>query len=120
VTEEEVTEEEVTEEEVIPAEDVTEEEAMTTEVSIQDNSFTPSTVIILTGESVKWTNLNSVAHTVTQIETVAETYFDSGTIEPGESYDFLFTEAGTYEYYCSIHPSERGTVIVEEGEVSEF
>ncbi len=101
--------EEVTEE---PTEEVTEEEVMATEVSIQDNSFTPSTVTILTGKSVKWTNLDSVAHTVTQAGEVI--YIDSGTIEPGDSYEFLFTETGTYEYYCSIHPSEGGTVIVEE------
>ncbi|MGB4306314.1 MAG: plastocyanin/azurin family copper-binding protein [Methanosarcina flavescens] len=32
----------------------------------------------------------------------------------GDSYEFLFTEAGNYDYYCSIHPEMRGTVVVQE------
>jgi len=82
----------------------------TAEVSIEDNTFVPSTVTISTGQTVRWTNLDSVSHTVTG----TETSFGSQSLNQGDSYEFLFTDAGTYEYYCSIHPEMRGTVIVEE------
>lgn len=77
-------------------------------MSINDFAFNPESVTVSAGDIVRWTNLDSAAHTVTGPN------FDSGTLQEGESYEFLFTDAGTYEYYCSLHPSMRGTVIVEE------
>jgi hypothetical protein len=38
--------------------------------------------------------------------------FDSGTLQPGESYSYTFNEAGTYAYYCRIHPDMTGAVTV--------
>lgn len=78
------------------------------EVSIKDSAFNPKSVTVLKGDTVRWTNLDSTAHTITG------STFDSGTLQEGESYDFPCANAGTYEYHCSIHPSMKGTVIVEE------
>lgn len=77
------------------------------EVSIKNFSFNPESVTISTGDTVRWTNMDSASHTVTG------TSFGSQTLAPGDSYEFLFTNAGTYEYHCSIHPSMKGTVTVE-------
>lgn len=85
----------------------------TVEVSIEDFDFEPESVTISTGDTVRWTNMDSVDHTVTG------SIFDSGTLEEGDSYEFTFTEAGTFEYYCSIHPEMEGTVTVTDGEMTD-
>lgn len=82
------------------------------EVSIENNAFIPATVNISTGDTVRWTNLDPTTHTVTGVGTS----FGSEALNQGDSYEFLFTNAGTYDYYCSIHPSMKGTVIVKEKE----
>ncbi|WP_410509194.1 cupredoxin family copper-binding protein [Methanosarcina hadiensis] len=80
----------------------------TVEVMIEDNAFNPATVNISAGDTVRWTNLDSTPHAV------RGPTFGIENLGPGASYEFLFTDQGTYEYYCSIHPEMRGTVIVEE------
>jgi plastocyanin len=79
-------------------------------VSIQDFFFSPDTVVIFTGTAVRWTNEGNENHTVTSEGGL----FDSGTLQPGESFEYLFDVAGTYHYSCTIHPSMTGTVIVIE------
>jgi len=81
-------------------------------VSIVDSSFDPETITISAGQTVRWTNLDTVAHTVKG----TGTSFGSPSLAQGGSYEFLFTDPGTYEYYCSIHPSMRGTVVVTDEE----
>lgn len=80
------------------------------EVAIENNSFNPATVNISTGDTVRWTNLDTASHTVTG----TGTNFRSEVLNQGDSYEFLFTDAGNYDYYCSIHPEMRGTVVVQE------
>ena len=82
------------------------------EVTIKDNAFNPATVNISTGDTVRWTNLDSITHRVTG----TGTNFGSENLNQGDSYEFLFTEPGTYDYYCSIHPSIKGTVVVTKKE----
>ena len=78
----------------------------TFEVSIDDFAFDPTSVTISTGDTVRWTNMDSADHTATG------SAFDSGILEEGDSYEFTFTETGTFEYNCSIHPEMQGTVTV--------
>jgi len=66
---------------------------------------------------VTWTNNDAVGHTVTSgssTGTVAspDGLFDSGDIAPGETFSYTFTEAGTFDYFCTPHPWMMGTVIV--------
>ncbi|HII93449.1 MAG TPA: cupredoxin family copper-binding protein [Methanosarcina sp.] len=96
---------------VAPVSDVTPQpvdKGKIVEVDIQNSSFNPQSVEILTGDTVRWTNKDSIAHTVTGPT------FDSKVLENGDTYEFLFTDAGTYNYKCSIHPSMKGTVVVAE------
>jgi len=79
------------------------------EVSIQNMLFTPSQVTINKGQTVTWTNNDSVAHTVTS-DTGSE--LSSETIEPGAKYNHTFNTAGSFQYHCSIHSSMRGTIVV--------
>jgi plastocyanin len=79
------------------------------EVYIQNFAFTPSTITITTNTTITWTNKDASAHTVTSNDGT----FDSGSIASGVAYARKFTVAGTYNYYCSIHPTMLGKVIVQ-------
>jgi plastocyanin len=81
--------------------------AETVDVKIQNDSYNPDSITISNGDTVKWTNLDAGVHTV------VGTDFSSGDISSGKSYEHKFTKAGTYNYYCSIHPSMKGVVIVK-------
>lgn len=79
-------------------------------VDISDMMFTPSQINISKGDTVTWTNSDSVAHTVTADNGNGP---NSSPIAPGDKYSYTFTQAGSYQYHCSIHPSMRGTIVVK-------
>lgn len=60
------------------------------------------------GTTVVVTNEDGSPHTWTERNGV----FQSGTLEQGDTFEFTFTEAGTFEYFCAIHPSMTGTITV--------
>jgi plastocyanin len=80
------------------------------EISIKGFAFEPSTVNIKKGTEVTWTNEDSATHII-----VSDTGNDlnSDAISQGETYVHTFSNSGTYNYHCSIHPSMKGTIIVE-------
>ena len=75
--------------------------------------YSPSTITVVVGvnNTVVWTNQDNMEHTVTAIDKS----FDSGLMQPGQTFTWTFTSPGTYTYYCTIHPWMRGTVIVKSG-----
>jgi plastocyanin len=89
-------------------------------VSIVDFAFTPKTITVPVGTTVRWTNNGNAPHTVTS--TSSPKAFDSGTLNSGDTFQHTFTTAGQFPYRCNIHPSMTGTVIVEQQkeEVQEF
>jgi plastocyanin len=78
-------------------------------VTIAGFAFDPATVTIQDGDSVTWTNQDSVAHTAT----AGHGSFDTGPIANGASDTVTFDTAGTFAYICSIHPQMTGSVVVE-------
>jgi len=78
-------------------------------VSIDNLSYNPSSLTITVGETVTWSNDDALDHTVT-----SEDMFDSGLLSSGDTFEYTFDEAGTFDYTCTIHPSMQGTIIVEE------
>jgi len=80
----------------------------TVNVSIENFSFSPASISVSAGDTVVWTNNDSVAHTVTSTDGA----FDTGDIAPGASASVTFENAGTFAYICSIHPSMTGSVDV--------
>jgi plastocyanin len=80
------------------------------EVTIDNFSFTPQTLTIPAGATVKWTNKDDVPHTV--VETNRK--FKSKALDTDETFSFTFTDPGTYEYFCSVHPKMVAKVIVEQ------
>jgi plastocyanin len=78
----------------------------TTEVLIEDFSYTPANITIKAGTNVIWTNTDQVAHTITGDE------FSSGSIRAGGSFKQFFDEPGEYTYYCAFHPQMMGKITV--------
>jgi plastocyanin len=82
--------------------------AATHSVAIADFAFSPPMLTITAGDTVTWTNEDSVAHTATSTTGV----FDSGDLALGASFSFTFTTPGTYTYLCTPHPSMTGQIVV--------
>jgi plastocyanin len=80
-----------------------------TSVEISNFSFQPSSIVIQAGTVVEWTNNDTTAHTVT----TDDGKIDSGRILVGGKYTHLFTTPGTYAYHCSVHPTMKGTIVVQ-------
>ena len=78
-------------------------------VSIRDFAFSPTPITVAAGTTVTWTNEDSAAHTVTFDDASVPS---SEVLARGATFSITFATAGTYTYYCSIHPSMRGTVTV--------
>jgi plastocyanin len=81
----------------------------TTEVKIDNFSFGPATLTVPVGTSVTWTNRDDIPHTVVSTDGV----FKSKVLDTDEKFSFTFSKAGTYPYFCSIHPKMTGKVVVQ-------
>ena len=81
-----------------------------------NNCFSPNPLTVAPGTTVTWKNTDTVSHYVVSglsTDTTSGTVFDSGNmIKPGNSYQFTFANAGTYDYFCSVHPWMTGQIIV--------
>jgi len=86
-----------------------------------DDCFIPSTVTIEAGGTVTWENTDNAAHTATGGTPTdgPSGAFDSSLMMVGGSFTQTFDEAGTYPYFCMVHPWMQGTVIVEATEQTE-
>ncbi|HEX2421374.1 MAG TPA: cupredoxin domain-containing protein [Acidimicrobiia bacterium] len=82
-------------------------EAADSAVAIAAFAFEPAELGVPAGTTVAWTNNDPTPHTVT-----GDT-FDTGALEPGTTGSVTFEAAGTFEYFCAIHPTMRGRVVVE-------
>ena len=77
-------------------------------VVMQNMAYNPSTLNVKVGTTVTWVNKDTVTHDV-----VSDTgLFNSGNLTNGMSYNYTFNQTGTYPYYCTIHPSMTGTIVV--------
>ena len=81
----------------------------TAEVKIDNFSFGPAALTVLVGTTVSWTNRDDIPHTVVSTDGV----FKSKVLDTDEKFSFTFSKAGTYPYFCSIHPKMTGKVIVQ-------
>jgi amicyanin len=85
-------------------------QATTMQVKIDNFSFGPTEVKVAVGTTVTWTNRDDIPHTVVSTD---KTTFKSKVLDTDQSFSFTFTKAGTYEYFCSIHPHMTGRVVVQ-------
>ncbi len=78
-----------------------------------DRCYIPSVIAIDFENKVTWVNEDSAFHTVTSgFYGESSELFDSGHLDPYESFTFDFDEKGTYDYFCTLHPWMKGQVIV--------
>ena len=76
--------------------------------------YLPYEINVAIGATVSWSNDDSAAHTVTSGSVTAGTtgVFDSSLFMAGDVFEFTFDEAGTYDYFCMVHPWMTGIVNV--------
>ena len=83
--------------------------AKSAEVKIDNFSFAPGAFTVAVGTTVTWTNRDDIHHTVVSTDGV----FKSKVRDTDEKFSYTFTKAGTYPYYCTIHPKMTGKVVVQ-------
>lgn len=76
-------------------------------IDIVDFAFSQPELTIAPGTTVTWTNTGVAPHTVSGLPT------ESGTLEPGASFSFTFTDAGAFDYRCAFHPQMVGRITVD-------
>lgn len=81
-------------------------------VAISDFAFAPETIEVAAGDTVTWTNEDGVPHTVTAGSSGAATDDFDEAVDAGDRAEITFDEAGTYDYFCAIHPTMTGQVVV--------
>jgi plastocyanin len=81
----------------------------TAAVKIDNFAFGPQTLTVPVGTTVTWTNGDDIPHTTVSTDEV----FKSKAMDTDEKFSFKFTKAGTYSYYCSVHPKMTGKVVVQ-------
>jgi amicyanin len=79
------------------------------QVKVDNFSFMPPDLKVPVGTKVTWVNRDDVPHTVVS----NDGKFSSPALDTDEQFSFTFNEAGTYEYYCSVHPKMTAKVIVQ-------
>jgi plastocyanin len=85
----------------------------TANVSITANgAFSPQSLTVKKGTTVKWTNNSQTLHTVTTPNTFSP--LNSTALMPGNTYSYTFTQVGTFPYVSLANPSMTGMVIVQQ------
>jgi len=78
-------------------------------VSIENYAFQPDPITVAVGTTVVWTNRDEVAHTVVS----SDKLFSSPELEVDRTFEYTFKKAGTFAYFCTLHPEMKGKVIVK-------
>lgn len=83
--------------------------ATTADVKIDNFSFAPQALTVAVGTTVTWTNRDDIPHTVVSTDGL----FKSKARDTDETFSYKFEKAGTYSYFCSLHPKMTGQVVVQ-------
>ena len=79
------------------------------DIKIDNFTFAPQRLIVKSGTTVIWRNRDDIPHAVAS----SARLFKSKALDTDDTYAFTLTTAGTYEYFCSLHPQMTGTIVVE-------
>jgi len=79
------------------------------DVKIDNFAFGPQSLTVKAGTTVTWTNRDDIPHTVVSSDGV----FKSKARDTDETFSYKFEKAGTYSYFCSLHPKMTGQVVVQ-------
>jgi plastocyanin len=78
-------------------------------VNIQSFAFSPASLTVSKGTTVRWNNMDGANHTATSDLGT----WDTGSIASGASKTVTFNTLGTFNYHCTVHTSMKGTIIVQ-------
>jgi len=78
------------------------------QVVVDNFNFAPATATAAVGATITWTNKDDVPHNIVS----TDKKFASPVLDTDEQFSHTFEAAGTYQYYCSIHPKMTGQVVV--------
>lgn len=79
------------------------------EIKIDNFTFAPATITVPVGAKVTWTNHDDIPHTVVQ----SDSLFKSHALDTDQQFTFTFDKAGTFQYFCSLHPKMTGQIVVK-------
>ncbi|WP_220443937.1 cupredoxin domain-containing protein [Pararhodobacter zhoushanensis] len=82
--------------------------AATHDIAIEGMAYSPAEITIARGDSITFTNNDSMPHTAT----FRSAGMDTGRLSQGQTATLTFANAGTFDYFCAVHPSMRARVIV--------
>ena len=83
--------------------------APATEVKVDNFTFGPESLTVAVNSTVTWVNKDDVPHVIAS----SDGLFKSKALDTDDKYSYTFAKAGTYAYYCSIHPKMVGKIIVQ-------
>jgi plastocyanin len=76
--------------------------------SIAEFAFKPDTMMVPVGTTVTWENNDDIPHTVVSLDHT----FRSPALDTDDKFSFTFNKAGTFEYFCSLHPNMTAKIVV--------
>jgi plastocyanin len=86
-----------------------EDKASPLEVRVDNFTFGPDTLTVPVNSTVTWVNKDDLPHVIASADGV----FKSKALDTDDKYSYTFTKAGTYAYFCSIHPKMVGKIVVQ-------
>jgi plastocyanin len=87
------------------------DQSASAEVKIDNFSFSPANLTVAAGTTVTWINHDDIPHVV--VSSDDPKVFKSKALDTDDRFSFTFTKAGTYPYFCAIHPKMTGKVVVQ-------
>jgi plastocyanin len=78
-------------------------------VKIDNFSFSPATLTVPVGTTVRWTNLDDIPHSIVSDDKI----FKSQALDTNDQFTYTFTKPGTYGYFCGLHPKMTAKVVVQ-------
>ena len=78
-------------------------------VTIDNFTFTPPELTVAVGTTVKWVNHDDIPHSVVD----GNKAFRSKALDTDDAYSFTFVSAGTFSYFCGLHPHMQGKIVVK-------
>ena len=79
------------------------------QVNVDNFTFGPQTLTVPVNGTVTWVNKDDVPHVIASDDGI----FKSKALDTDDKYSYTFTKAGTYAYYCSVHPKMVGKIVVQ-------
>jgi plastocyanin len=86
-----------------------EDKASALEVRVDNFTFGPDTLTVPVNSTVTWINKDDLPHVIASNDGL----FKSKALDTEDKYSYTFTKAGTYAYFCSIHPKMVGKIVVQ-------